>query len=330
MSGTQRHLEIFLVCLFFACLPKLSITAQEQAKNSIKSTLFGSGHGLDHVGIAVRDLETAKRTYRDVLGFTVFPGGKHPNGTRNSGPALESGYLELITPWDPTKTEGGVVAKFLEKHEGTLFLGLDVSPVDDTAKLLRSRGFNIRGPEAGSINDDPDQHDSFGAWRLVGLETGPVPAAHLPTRSTDTIFFLQNDPPSTVHRNTAKKLSSVWMAVRDLEATVKEYESMGFSPGRKLPAPQLGAQGQEIEAGRGSILLLQPENSTAKVASFLAERGAEGIIGISIEVASLQTARSLLEANTKRQFEPYDGPYGKSILIPPELTHGVWIEFFQK
>ena len=53
-------------------------------------------------------------------------------------------------------------------------------------------------------------------------------------------------------------------------------------------------------------------------------------MGVSIEVASLQTARNLLESNTKRQFKPYDGPYGQSILIPPELTHGVWIEFFQK
>ena len=34
---------------------------------------------------------------------------------------------------------------------------------------------------------------------------------------------------------------------------------MGFHPARKLAAPQLGAQGQEIEAGQGSMLLLQPE-----------------------------------------------------------------------
>ena len=53
-------------------------------------------------------------------------------------------------------------------------------------------------------------------------------------------------------------------------------------------------------------------------------------MGVSIEVASLQTARSLLQANAKRQFDPYAGPYGQSILISPELTHGLWIEFFQK
>ena len=328
MSACQKHF-MFFICLSFACMLEPAMRAQEESKNASHSIL-GTGHGIDHVGIAVRDLETAKKDYRDVLGFTVFAGGKHPAGSRNSGPVLGSGYLELITFWDRTKAQGAMLAKFLEKHEGALFVGLDVFPVDDTAKLLRSRGVNIQGPEAGSINDDPEQHDQPPAFRLVGLETGAVPAARLPAKSTDALFFLQYQGVGTVHPNTAKRLSSVWMAVSDLEASVRAYESMGFRPARKLAVPQLGAQGQEIEAGQGTILLLQPEKSAGNVASFLAERGAEGVMGVSIEVANLQTARDVLKSNTKRQFELYNGPYGQSILIPPELTHGVWIELFQK
>jgi hypothetical protein len=257
----------------------------------------------------------------------VFDGGKHPNGSRNSGPALENGYLELITFWDRTKAQGAMLAKFLEKHEGALFVGFDVFPVDDSAQLLRARGNNIQGPEAGSIGVDPEQNDQPFTWRLVGLATGAVPAAHLPAKSTDAVFFIQYQ--ATVHPNTAKALASVWMAVTDLQESARAYESMGFRAGRKLAAPQLGARGQEIEAGQGTILLLGPENPTGRVASYLAERGAEGIIGVSIEVANLQTARRLLETRTKRRFEPYAGPYGQSILIPPEFTHGV-SEFFQK
>jgi catechol 2,3-dioxygenase-like lactoylglutathione lyase family enzyme len=331
MRASQKRFMLSLGCLFLACMLESTMRAQESAKAS-KSGVFGSGHGLDHVGVAVRDLEAAKKDYRDVLGFTVFAGGKHPNGSRNSGPVLESGYLELITFWDRTKAQGAMLAKFLEKHEGALFVGLDVFPVDDTAMLLRARGVKIQGPEAGSIGDDPEQHDQPPSltWSLVGLDTGAVPAAHLPAKSTDALFFIQYQGVGTVHPNTAKTLASVWMAVSDLETSVRAYESMGLHPVRKLAAPPLGARGQEIEAGQGTILLFEPENSTGKVASFLAERGAEGIMGVSIEVASLQTARNLLESNTKRQFKPYDGPYGLSILIPPELTHGVWIEFFQK
>src|ERR1700745_12136 len=323
-----KSISLFFASLFFVYTLGVMMRAQEQAKDSPNSTVLGSGHGIDHVAIAVKDLETANKTYRDVLGFAVFAGGKHPVGTRNSGPNLENGYLELITVWDRTKAQGGMVGTFLEKHEGALFLGLDVSPVDDTAKFLRTRGFNIKGPEDGSISSDPEQHDQPNqSWRLLGLETGSVPAAHIPTKSTDAIFFVQV---GSAHPNTAKKLVSVWMGVRDLEASVRAYEAMGFRASRKLAAPHLGARAQEIEAGQGTILLLQSENSTSKVASFLAERGAEGIMGLSIEGASLQTARSVLEANTKKQFAPYSGPYGQSILIPPEFTHGVWIEFLQK
>src|SRR5256885_6604100 len=46
--------------------------------------------------------------------------------------------------------------------------------------------------------------------------------------------------------------------------------------------------------------------------SFLAERG-EGIMGVSIEVANLETARALLEKNSKREFGSYAGVYGNSI-----------------
>ena len=72
----------------------------------------------------VPDLVRTAEYYRDVLGFTLFAGGKHPNGTRNSGPALESGYLELITPWDPTKTIGGGVAKFLAARSAAKVSGV--------------------------------------------------------------------------------------------------------------------------------------------------------------------------------------------------------------
>ena len=53
-------------------------------------------------------------------------------------------------------------------------------------------------------------------------------------------------------------------------------------------------------------------------------------MGMSIEVASLETSRALIEKNTKRELGSYAGAYGKSILIAAELAHWVWIEMFQK
>ena len=52
--------------------------------------------GIDHLVIAVNDLDQAANDYRQ-LGFTVVPGGKHPVGSHNALVAFEDGsYLEII------------------------------------------------------------------------------------------------------------------------------------------------------------------------------------------------------------------------------------------
>jgi hypothetical protein len=61
----------------------------------------------------------------------------------------------------------------------------------------------------------------------------------------------------------------------------------------------------------------------------LADRG-EGIMGVSMEVRDLETARKVIESNTGLVFAPYAGPYGNSILISAEIAHGLWIEMFER
>ena len=117
--------------------------------------------------------------------------------------------------------------------------------------------------------------------------------------------------------------------MRDLDTATKAYEAIGLDAGRTVELPELGASGREMKAGPLTILLLRPGNEDGKVASFLADRG-EGIMGVSIEVRDLSTARKLIETNTGQKFMPYEGPYGSSILIPAQLAHGLRIEMFQR
>lgn len=100
---------------------------------------------------------------------------------------------------------------------------------------------------------------------------------------------------------------------------------MGFRPGRKLAAPQLEARSQEIEAGDGTILLLQPQEPTGKVASFLAERGAEGIMGVSIEVASIKPHVVSLKQTQNGDSLPTLDHTERAFLSHLNL-HGIWIE----
>jgi len=55
--AAAKSISLFFASLFFVCMLGVMMRAQEQAKDSSKSTVLGSGHGIDHVAIAVRTLK---------------------------------------------------------------------------------------------------------------------------------------------------------------------------------------------------------------------------------------------------------------------------------
>ena len=222
---------------------------------------------------------------------------------------------------------------FLEQHEGARSLLLAVSSLDATASSLRTRGFNISEPMPGVF-------DGTTIWRIVTFTDSVLPGLPVLGRRRPvvvpvdaTVWFVEyvdyQEEQEPLHPNTARGIKSVWIGVRDLVTATKAYESVGLRSGQRRNLPQLEASGREIEAGRGVILLPEPQSEDGKVASFLADRG-EGIMGVSIEVRDLGTASKFIERNTGLEFAPYAGLYGNSILISAEIAHGLWIEMFQR
>jgi catechol 2,3-dioxygenase-like lactoylglutathione lyase family enzyme len=93
------------------------------------------GARLDHVVIAVHDLEAAKRLYSG-LGFLIPSGsGRHPTGTENSAAHLSDGYLELITPYDTSLPDGRAIAERLKKGEGAVAAALQVASAEQTGAI---------------------------------------------------------------------------------------------------------------------------------------------------------------------------------------------------
>jgi len=80
--------------------------------------------GLDHVPIAVRDLDTAAAAYRR-LGFSLKPGRAHENGLRNVHAKFPDGTeLELITAPEVRDPLTAKYRKHLEAGDGPAFLAL--------------------------------------------------------------------------------------------------------------------------------------------------------------------------------------------------------------
>ncbi len=324
----KHSLITFLVLLTVSVLLKSKASSEEQKS---QPSLLGKGRGLDHVMIVVRDLDDSEKMWREKLGFKIQRSGKFPDGIENRGMVFKNRtYLELLGIYDTRKAAQTDEATFLQKHQGATGLALHVSSAQQTASFLKSKGFDVNDPASMEYTPEGAEKET-GKVRIVSFKKPIVPGG---------VFFIQYEMARqrnqdnlllhklTEHPNTAEKIESVWIAVKDLDGTVKGYESIGLTSGRKVDFPKLGAEGREIRAGEGVLLLLRAKDPKGEVALFLTRRG-EGIIGVSIKVARLQKTRAMLEADMGQRITPYEGSYGKSILVPVELTQGVWLELFQ-
>jgi methylmalonyl-CoA/ethylmalonyl-CoA epimerase len=111
--------------------------------------------GLDHVGVAVADLETAISFYRDVLGLRLVHREDNLDqqvaeamlASAEDGPA--SNQLQLLMPL----TEDSVVQRFLVRRGGGLHhVAYAVSDVRSASRILRQCGVRVLydAPRAGT------------------------------------------------------------------------------------------------------------------------------------------------------------------------------------
>ena len=99
--------------------------------------------GIDHLGIAVTDLEDATATYRDILGFEIT-GGESLSERGLDVRFVETGNarIELIAA---TRSDSEV-SGFLDKRgPGIHHLCVRVSDIDTTLDEMRERGARIVG-----------------------------------------------------------------------------------------------------------------------------------------------------------------------------------------
>jgi catechol 2,3-dioxygenase-like lactoylglutathione lyase family enzyme len=301
--------------------------------------LIGPGHGtaqgVDHVGIAVRDLKKTRDDYERVLGFNFM---EIPPQSGEFVPYViwfENGtYLELqpiaALPFIAKMFDyADGYSDFAEKYEGAVFMCLATSSARYAADHLKARNFQASLDEEDSVGNYVFiSHEPSGEKHAFPLAIFLGEYAFNP--GSPARFAARLEQGIMTHPNTARRLYSVWFAVRDLEASLKNIQDAGLDPGETREAKFLGAKGREVKAGNGCLLLLQSVDKTGILAKFLSDRHDGEIIGVSVEVSDVEKARSLIESRSGRKLERYNGFYGRSILIPPNMTHGVWLEMFQR
>ncbi len=95
---------------------------------------------IDHVGVAVRDLDEAMAFYRDTFGMQVLhEETNEEQGVREAmvGVGDSGSCIQLLAPLDETST----IAKFLDRSgPGMQQLAYRVTDVEAVAAILRERG----------------------------------------------------------------------------------------------------------------------------------------------------------------------------------------------
>jgi catechol 2,3-dioxygenase-like lactoylglutathione lyase family enzyme len=323
----------------------LSIRLMDGAQGQESANpLLGHGRGLDHIGIGVLDLEKATRDYEQVLGFKCT---EDLPSIRGGNPALRSliffrdeTLLEFLSPPRDSSVVHEELRRWVEKHEGAMSLALRTSSAKDAVAYLEAHNFDVKLTEWPRATKEWEMKPSrvqyysvstpdtasgnkqiFMVWIWLIENVSPERSARLAARREQGLM---------AHPNTAVRLHAAWFAVRDLDASLRNLQDAGLELDEPREAKFLGAQGREVKAGSGVMLLLRSADKNGALNKFLSDHDDGDIFGISIEVSDLNKARSWVEGHSGHKLEPYNGFYGPAIMVPPDLTHGVWLELFER
>jgi hypothetical protein len=282
---------------------------------------------LDHFGIAVGNLDAARDAF-ERLGFTLtarshhkgsrLPGGPvEPWGSANHCAMLADGYVEVLGVTDREKFSNARL--MVERYEGVHIIALRPVSVESAHAALHDAGLPV---------DAPRDLERMAPYGPAGREQRRVAFRNM--YLTKSVFneaqfqyteHLTRDamwqPHLLQHPNTARGLQAVFLCSPDPGATAAKLAPMfGVEP---LP----GSHGEYLLTfSRSTIRVVSPArwNELAPGAPL---PPLPAPVGAGIRVASLDTARSLLERNGV----PYGlGPDG-SVRIAPGQAGGAVLYF---
>jgi hypothetical protein len=178
--------------------------------------------GIDHVPVAVSDLERAGDRYRE-LGFTLKPGRPHDNGIRNlHAKFLDGTEIELITAPAATDSLTRTYRGHLEKGDGPAFLAFFAPADGDVVQRLKDARVSVPpyvffGQRQASPTDRPEHF---------------------------------------AHANTAQRVTRVWLAGDDLSAERRLLAAAGARLRRETVDFPDRVDAEVAEFSEGSVVLL--------------------------------------------------------------------------
>ena len=272
---------------------------------------------LDHLVIAVRDLDAATATYGALLGRSPSWRGEHPGaGTANSLFRLDRTYAELLSP-----TGSGMLGDAVREHldhegEGPFALAFGTDDAAACAATLRARGLAAADPIDGQGRDGLS--GAVRAWRTV-------PLASTDTRGVRLFAIEHRSPPDALPVAASAGASTAVSGVDHVVIMTTDAEAAAA-----LYRDRLGlrlAFDRAFEERRVRLLFFRVGGVTVELAAPLGSSDAatpDRFWGVSWRVPDVVAARSRLAAAGFDVSEVRAGnKAGTRVCTVRRETHGV-------
>ena len=222
--------------------------------------------GIDHLVVAVPDLDTAIRNYTG-LGFTVVPGGRHPVGTHNALISFADGsYVELIAFYEPSPGHRWWAP--LQKGGGL---------VDFCMQTDDLRGDTAAFRQAGVAIDDPKP---LSRARPDGYKLSWVLSIPRDAHRGVAPFLIQDETPreervprQMTHRNQVRGIGAVTVAVTDVAPVRHWYARVLGAAGQDVSRGDLAAAGARFTIGPHMLDFVAPRGAGSPLTGWLKARG---------------------------------------------------------
>ncbi len=283
--------------------------------------------GIDHLVLAVRDLDTAIDAYRK-FGFTTTPRALHPWGTANSLVQMQGNFLELLEIAEPEKIQpagpggfsfGAFNRDFLEKREGFSMLVFESDDARRDQQEFADKGLTTYAPFDFSRQAKlPDSSTATVAFSLAFVTDERMPdAAFFVCQQHAPEYFWK--PDFQRHANGARRVSEVVM-VADRPETLTEH----FAKLQGQESVLAIDDGLSVETALGRVTILTPDRFGERFPSEPHQPPEQSphLAGFQIEVPELKKIETALSQGSvpARRAE-------QALQISADDAFGVAIEF---
>jgi hypothetical protein len=311
----------FLIAL--AAFVVTVITGMVKAQPTLPDSPKPIRHALDHVVIAVRDLDAAKVAY-ETLGFTVSPPSAHPFGTSNRLVVFDTNFLELLAITDPNAEEPTPSVQFIQSllrtREGAYAIALTSLDIRDDYEALKKRGAAPFEPFSFERRVTlPDGSEGIVSATFTGW---------FPVRTEFTrLFYTQQLRPQYIwvpgwqrHANGAANLRSITIVAEKPDEYKSYFESMMLSSTIKSEKENF-----VVTTPSGLIEIISPVDYAERYefADIKPSNSLPHVAAVKIAVTNPAATRAYL---VSRKMPFVEGPSG-FLVISPDHASGLLIEF---